>query len=499
MSLSEQVAIHGRFRSDDIAFVHGDVCVTWRDFDARANQFAHYLIRRGVKPGDRVAMVFGSEISAYVAMFGIWRAGAAFAPLSSMLSPETVAQMIRDAGAKIVVFSAPYLDLATASASDGVEAICFEDAQDDIAALTASAPGVAIKPDGLANIIYSSGTTGAPKGIPHTHRARHALIHQLGIPFTPRSRGFLAIPPYSNAPILIWGPCVYNGATTILMDQFDVPKFFDLVGRWRPTHGFLVPTMCQAILAHPAAATAGLDCFQYAITAGAPMPVPMKEKMIELTENGFAELWGLTEGVGTFIFPFETPERLQSVGRPMAGVDIRLINENGDDVTFKSEGEIVGRSASLMNGYWGRPDLNAEIMWRGPDGCDYLKTGDIGEFDKDGYLTIRGRVKDMLISGGVNVYPADIEAELLRHAAVRDAAVVGVPHEKWGETPVAFIIPADGKAADEPSAIRGWANERLARHQRVSDLVCWEGDFPRNTLGKVLKQDLKDHYTNGVQ
>nr|WP_070959312.1 class I adenylate-forming enzyme family protein [Hyphomonas sp. Mor2] len=498
IGLSEQVALHGVFRANDIAFIQGGRRVNWRGFNEQANKIAQELIHLGVQSGDRVAMLFSCEIEAMEVIFGIWRAGAAYVPMSYLLTADLIAGMIEDSGAKLLVSSQAHAELAQNASSLSKADLIVTDQSwaSNLKMRGPEEPGIAINPNALANIIYSSGTTGIPKGIPHTHGARSAFVTSMAgaMRYSAQSTGILAIPPHSNGSMLTWGPTAFFGAPTILMPKFEVDDFFALIDVWRPTHGFVVPTMCSAILSHPNVEGAGLDCFECAVTAGAPMPPTMKQEMMRLTDGGLAELWGLTESVATLISPSEMIDRPNSVGRPCPGMDIKLIDHEGHDVTFKGEGEIVGRSTNLMNGYWNRPDTNTEILWESKEGIRYIRTGDVGEFDDDGYLYIRGRIKDMLISGGLNVFPADIEAILIENSDVHDACVIGVPHEKWGETPVAFVTPNERCSVD-PINLADWLNTRVANHQRVSKIVVWESDFPRNTLGKVLKHELKKKWS----
>ena len=178
----------------------------------------------------------------------------------------------------------------------------------------------------------------------------------------------------------------------------------------------------------------------------------------------------------------------------MLGCDIRIIDEDDQDITFKGSGEIVGHAGTLMSGYWNREDANQALIWKDEFEGVFIRTGDIGEFDSDGFLTLRGRIKDMIISGGVNVFPVDIETALLEHESVKDASVVGVEHDKWGESPVAFVI-LKGNQNISPLVLKEEINLRLAKHQRLHAVVFWAGDFPRNTLGKVLKNELSTSFS----
>lgn len=488
--LSEQIAVHGRFRARHPALIEGRRQLDWGEYNARANRIAHALIGLGLRPGDRVATVLANGIWAHELLLGIWRAGGVMVPLSPLLSDVNLATMADDCGARLAFASTPFLDRCRRALQprpvldeDGLAAH-LDDRPD-------TAPGIATRPFDLAVIIYSSGTTGTPKGIAHSHESRlkFGAYFAAEFAFTPHARSLSCVPIHSNGAWLSWAPAKWMGATTIILPQFSADEYLRIVEEHAPTHGFAVPTMARALLAHPDIEPVGLRSFQTLITAGSPMPDSMKRALQRLTDHHLYELWGLTEGVATIIAPRDMRARPHSVGRPMLGCDIRLIDDQDRDVTGSGTGEIVGRSAAMMSGYWNRPDANAAILWHDADGVPFLRTGDVGEFDAEGFLVLRGRLKDMIVSGGLNVYPIDIEMQLLRHPDVVDASVTGIEDPKWGESAVGFVRLREGATADAGSILE-WANGTLARHQRMAELHVVAGDFPRNSMGKVVKRDL---------
>jgi len=488
--LSEQIAIHGRFRAGDTALIEGDRRLNWRDYNLRANRIARGLVALGVRPGDRVATMVGNGIWAHELLLGIWRAGAAMVPLSPLLSDANLATMVADCTPALMFAGDEYLDRCRPAVGPDR---AFSEAlfEPYIAGFDGSPPGIATAPLDLAVVVYSSGTTGTPKGIAHSHESRlkFAAYFAAEFGFTPHARALSCVPIHSNGAWLSWAPAKWMGATTIVLPQFSADGYLDMVEAHAPTHGFAVPTMAHALLAHPRIEEVGLHGFQVLITAGSAMPEGMKRQLQRLTGHRLYELWGLTEGVATIINPRDMRGRMHSVGHPMLGCDIRLVDALGNDVTGSATGEIVGRSAAMMSGYWNRPDANADIVWRDETGTPYLRTGDLGEFDDEGFLTLRGRIKDMIVSGGLNVYPVDIEAVLLRHPEVADAVVAGVEHPKWGESPAAFVR-LHAMAEATPAALVEWTNAQLARHQRLAELHVVPGDFPRNGMGKVVKREL---------
>lgn len=492
--IGDQIAIHGRFRAQQVALIEGTRQVTWRDYNRTANRIANALMTLGIQPGARIATVLTNCLWAHELLLGIWRAGAVMVPLSPLLSHDALATMIRDCDASIL-FASPNYASAASAAADGRPVFTEEEFAAHMLASNDQAPAVTVGPYDLAVIIYSSGTTGTPKGIAHSHESRlkFGAYFAAEFRFHPHARSLSCVPIHSNGAWLSWLPAKWIGATTVILPRFSAEDYLRIVKDHAPTHGFAVPTMAAALLQHPQIEEIGLGCFETLITAGSAMPAGIKREMQRLSKHALFELWGLTEGVATLIDPDDMRERPNSVGRAMLGCDIRLIDPDDKDVTHSGVGEIVGRSAAMMSGYWNRPDANAAIIWRDAEGTPFIRTGDIGEFDAAGFLTLRGRKKDMIVSGGLNVYPIDIETCLLQHRAVQDAVVIGVDHEKWGEAPVAFVrLKSD--ACIEAADLQRWANERLAKHQRVQDLRIHPADFPRNTLGKVLKNQLADDY-----
>jgi len=223
------------------------------------------------------------------------------------------------------------------------------------------------------------------------------------------------------------------------------------------------------------------------------MPLPLKHRVLDKMGHGLMELYGVTEGIGTTLKPEEILTKTGSVGTPIAGTDMRIIDDNGKELPQGEIGEIVGYGPGMMNGYHNRPEATAETIWRDEHGRTFLRTGDVGRFDEDGFLYILDRKKDMIVSGGVNVFASDIEEVFIQHPDVNDLAVIAVPHEKWIETPLALVRLRPGAAITEKE-LKDWVNTRVAKHQRVNAVEFRDEDFPRNALGKVLKRQLRAPY-----
>jgi acyl-CoA synthetase (AMP-forming)/AMP-acid ligase II len=253
----------------------------------------------------------------------------------------------------------------------------------------------------------------------------------------------------------------------------------------------LVPVQYQRLLAHPQFDRFDLSSYRMKFSTSAPFAAALKADALKRWPGELVEYYGMTEGGGTCILDARAwPDKLHTVGRPAEGHDIRLIDEQGVAVATGEIGEVVGHSAGMMTGYHGHPDKTREAEWFDPQGKRFIRTGDVGRFDADGFLTLVDRKKDMLISGGFNVYPSDLEAVLRRHARVLEASVVGMPSVQWGETPVAFVVLKDGPPLGADALLQ-WANDQLGRTQRLSRLHFLDA-LPRSAIGKVLKRELRE-------
>jgi acyl-CoA synthetase (AMP-forming)/AMP-acid ligase II len=277
------------------------------------------------------------------------------------------------------------------------------------------------------------------------------------------------------------------------MPKFDVRTFLELSQQHRVTHALLVPIQYRRVLDDPDFGNYNLSSYRMKYSTSAAFPPDLKRQVLNRWPGGLIDYYGMTEGGGTCaLLCHEFPHKLHTVGRPLPGHDIRIINARGNELARGEVGEIVGHSASMMAGYHNQPLKTSDAEWINSDGQRFIRTGDIGHFDEDGFLVLRDRRKDMIISGGFNIYPSDIEAQILQHEAVLEAAVVGTPSTRWGESPVAFVVLRQG-AHIAASELKAWVNDRVGRTQRLEDLRIAE-TLPRSPIGKVLKRQLRDEY-----
>jgi acyl-CoA synthetase (AMP-forming)/AMP-acid ligase II len=376
----------------------------------------------------------------------------------------------------------------------GFAAAGFQDYQNFIATGSPHEPVVERTPDDAAVIIYSSGTTGAPKGIVHTLRNRQnfGYAFALSLRMHDRSVAMATISLASNGAWTMLMPTFLLGGTLVVLEKFSATVLLEVMQRECVTHVILVPAQLLAALAAPELDGADLSSLNCVMSVGAALREEVRNATIQRISTQLFELYGLTEGAATIILPEELATKAGTVGRPMLGCDIAILDNDDQLAPAGVPGEIIGYGIHLMQGYYRQPELTEAAIWRDAAGRSWLRTGDIGVLDEDGYLTILDRKKDMLISGGQNVYPTDIEAVIGQHPDVLDVAVIGVEHAQWGETPVALVI-LQPLATCSTEELRLWANARLGKHQRLAALEL-RSSFPRNALGKVLKRELRADY-----
>jgi long-chain acyl-CoA synthetase len=343
-------------------------------------------------------------------------------------------------------------------------------------------------------IVYSSGTTGEPKGIVLSHYARsmYCTLYSSAWRMTPESVSLHTGSLVFNGAFMTFLPSFYLGGTYILHEAFNPEEILNAIEREKVTHMVMVPSQIIALLDYPSFNPARLKSLEALISLGATLHLSHKRRLLEHLGDRFYEMYGLAEGFMTILDKTIARSKLASVGTPPPFFEMRIVDSAGNDVPPNTVGEIVGRGPIIMEGYYQRPDLTSKAIVGG-----WLHSGDVGYVDEEGFLYLSDRKKDMIKSGGVSVYPRDIEEVIVRHPAVQEAAVFGIPHEKWGETPVAAVVLNSDHANCTPiEELKSWINQNVgAKFQRIADLVIFD-DFPRNAAGKTLKRTILEAYLN---
>ena len=508
-TLSDLIRQHAREQPARTALLQDEVRLSYAELDALMDRVAASLQRDGLTPGDAIAICAHAS-PRYAAVFlGALRAGIAVAPLAPSVTPDSFASMRGDAQARWLFVDEVARGAMGAAGHAPGDTCCIS--------LDGMAPGLAfdawLMPEGAVpepvdvpaehpfNIIYSSGTTGAPKGIVQSHGMRWSHVARgANYGYGPQGVTLLATPLYSNTTLVVFFPTLAFGGTVMLMDKFDAATYLALAAQHRVTHTMLVPLQYQRLMALPTFDAHDLSAYRFKFCTSAPFSAALKADVVKRWPGGLIEFYGMTEGGGTCILAaHEHPTKLHTVGQPALGHDIRLIDDEGCELPAGEPhaiGEVVGHSAGMMTGYHRQPGKTREAEWFDATGKRFIRTGDVGRFDDEGFLTLMDRKKDMVISGGFNIYPSDLEAVLHVHAAVLDAAVVGVPSVQWGETPIAFVVPRAGNGVSADELMR-WLNERVGKTQRLASLE-YLAELPRSAIGKVLKRELRDaHVASG--
>jgi len=507
MNIGSLFTRHARYRSNHLAVVFGDQRLTWLEFNRSINRLANAMLGLGIRQGDKVATILPNCLELLETYWAAAKIGAVVVPLSTLLLEKAMQTLLQDSDSVLLITNAGFVEKISHIRSElpaiAEDRYLLTDASDiagyqDYHALKAAAgdeepQGITVTDADPFNIMYSSGTTGLPKGIIHTHyiRAMYAVTFAASYRMTPESVTLHAGAIVFNGAFVDLMPTVYVGATYILLSGFDPVSYIDTIQRERVTHVILVPAQIIALLNAPNFSIEALKSLEMILSLGAPLHREHKEALNKRLPGRFYELYGLTEGFITVLDKFDYAAKPDSVGVPTTFSDMKILDESGNEVTAGVVGEICGRGPMLMPGYYERPDLTAAAVKDG-----WLHSGDLGYVDDDGFLYLVDRMKDMIISGGVNVYPRDIEEIVVQHPAVQEAAVFGIPHDKWGETPLAAVVL---NRPDEISSeeLRSWINERVAaKFQRVYDVVIMD-EFPRNVAGKTLKRVMREVYWKG--
>ncbi len=510
-SLAELFRAQARARPKATAQIFRDRAATYAALDRRASQVANGLIARGARPGTRVGYLGKNSDLFFELLLGALKANVVLVSVNWRLAPPEAAAILADASVSILFVGFGYAPMSEAVAAAGHAAserigmdgaspawtdfAAWRDAQPD------TDPMLPIAPADTAVQLYTSGTTGLPKGVELTNRNFLAFLTDYGSEslsgIGPADIVLTCMPVFHAAGTNVGMVALAHGCTNVVMEEVSIPGLLDLIPRHGVTIAVLVPAVILALVQHPDAPRADLRSVRRLIYGASPIAEDTVRRAKALLPG--AELWqvyGLTETTasGTTLPPafLEGPgAKLRSCGRPYAGVDVRVVGPLGDTLPTGEVGEIVIRCAAVMKGYWNNSDATRAAFFDG----GWLRTGDAGYFDEEGFLYIHDRIKDMIVSGAENIYPAEVENALMHDPAIADVAVIGVPDERWGEAVKAVVVPKPGKHATQDDIIV-YARTRIAGY-KLPKSVDFVPALPRNPTGKILRRELRAPYWAG--
>lgn len=495
---------HATYRPNHPAIIFEDKILTYRQLYEEVNRLSNAFMAAGIGKGDKVATLLSNALELWETYWACAAIGAVAVPLSPLLRGQGLFNLLDNSDTKLVITShdlTQHIDAVRTElnkissenfwVTDKNEA-GYKNYHTQKQQQSTFAPVVEeVTGTDAYNIIYSSGTTGLPKGIVISHavRALYGSLFANAYRMTPESVVMHSGSIIFNGSFLTLMPAMFLGCTYVLMSHYDAKEVVDIIHKEKVTHTILVPSQIIGCLQREDFNKNYLSSLDYILSVGAPLLLKHKQELNKRIPGVFYELYGLTEGFMTILDKNDVMKKTESVGMAPQFMEFKIVDDAGKELPTRQIGEIIGRSPLLMMEYYKNPDQTKEAIKNG-----WLFTGDMGYQDADGFLFLTGRKKDLIISGGVNVYPTDIEDILIKHKAVKDVAVFGIPHKEWGETPVAAIVLHEdvGATADE---IKDWANENLeARYQKIYTVIIME-ELPRNIAGKVLKRELREKYS----
>lgn len=501
---------------EKIAVISGDIRLTYKMLNERVNSLAHVLMERGLQKGDRIGVLVHNCHQFLEIYFAAAKTGGIFCPYNNSFKERELNDIINYSSPKFLFIDADYGDMVE-SLKPQVRSVEYyislqkprwpstENYERFLSSGEKGEPGVEINDGDVMSIFFTAGTTGRPKGAMRTHRhmITNAITGVIELKVSYHEKAIVSFPMHHVSCEDNIGRHFFMPNTTVIRREgrFDPQEVLELLSREKITMCQLVPTMIHALLQYPDIDRYDLGSLRLILYAGAPMPVELLKRALQRFQCGFMQLYGQTESgpLTTILHPedhvLEGPERqvqkLASAGRPVVSYEIRVVDQQGRDVSVGEVGEIIGKSEAMMKSYWQLPDETAEKLKDG-----WLHTGDLGKFDEDGYVYVVDRKDDMVISGGKNIYPRELEEILYQHPAVLEATVIGVPDDYWGEAVKAIIVLREGAVASEEEMIQ-FCGERLAGYKKPKSVEFWK-EVPKSPQGKVLKRAIRERYWEGT-
>jgi acyl-CoA synthetase (AMP-forming)/AMP-acid ligase II len=511
-NLADMVRARAKARGDATAYEFEGRRTSFAEFDGLTNRVANALIALGIRPGERIAYLGKNSDVYFELLMGAMKANVVMAPVNWRLAGPEIAFIVGDCKASVLFVGPEFVtqvrniqsqlpDLRTVITTEGgapewLDYTAWRDAQ------SSADPNVPISRQDIAIQLYTSGTTGKPKGAMLSH-ANFLNLVESGRDERPDWNKWseddvsLVAMPIFHIGGSGWGVMgLYHGAKGVIAREFDPTKVLDFFEQSGITKLFMVPAAMQFVVRQPRARSVDFSRLKYMLYGASPIPAALLKECIEVFGCGFVQMYGMTETTGTIVaLPpedhVEGLERMRSAGKALPGVELAILDANGNKLPPGEVGEIATRSGSNMAGYWNLPEATARTL----DSEGWLRTGDAGYMDSDGYLYIHDRIKDMIISGGENIYPAEVESAICDHPDVAEVAVVGVPDDVWGEAVKAIVVMKPGKQATATDIIN-FARERIAGF-KTPKTVEFIAALPRNASGKILRRHLRDPYWEG--
>jgi long-chain acyl-CoA synthetase len=492
-TLVDHLDNHGESRGESCAIVQGSVRTTWRAFVSANRVTANGLTSMQIASQDRVAMLLDDPPTFLQVLFSVLRCGGVFVPLSTRLSNRSVIDALTDCQARLVISQEETnSELSRAIRGNGFQVASLRDIT-TVGSVEKDIRSVPTTPDANMSILYSSGTTDLPKGVLHTHSAREASLSRFirRFAFDSQSVALFSSPIYTTNTLRNVLATMSAGGTCVFVRGVTPSDFLAILAKESVTFVALVPTQWSMLLRSPDFSTDAFRKCRYVTCGGAPLDRQLRHALVKLFGDRFIEGLGSTEtDMITSVPDGCPPEKRGSVGVRYPDVDLRIVDGVGHEAAVGEIGDIVVSSSSNMKGYFNDFEATRAITWTDKGtGKTFIRSGDLGRLDADGFLWLVGRKKELIISGGNNIYPSDIESILLEHNDVLEAAVIGVPHELLGEIPIAFVVLDARSSPDRAREIRSWANRRLNRNQKLTTVTVL-ADLPKNPAGKVEKVQL---------